>query len=131
MHPRNERTSQVNQILHDRMVGDLTLRSYAKRCIGPYVRAVSQLQNFCCKELEEVTEEDLRGGRHYGFLAPNFGVSIQRIRELICILYETLRAWLRRLPTRKPSHPLLCKHCGTRLRWIRYLPPPRCCPMPT
>lgn len=46
--------------LYDRMVADLSLRSYSKRTIHSYVRAVRQLRNFCCKALEEITEEDVR-----------------------------------------------------------------------
>jgi site-specific recombinase XerD len=42
------------------MVADLSLRSYSKRTIHSYVRAVRQLRNFCCKALEEITEEDVR-----------------------------------------------------------------------
>ena len=79
---------------------------------------------FIRRYLQHVLPRGFRKVRHYGFLAPNFGVSIQRIRELICMLYETLREWTLRVPKPKPSRPLLCKQCGTRLRWIRYLPPP-------
>lgn len=50
----------MNEQLHDRMVADLKLRGYAERSIGSYVRAMGQLQNFCCKEPEDITEEDLR-----------------------------------------------------------------------
>ncbi len=44
----------------DRFIGDLRLKGYAKRSIQSYLRAVRQLQNYCCKALEDILEEDLR-----------------------------------------------------------------------
>ena len=77
---------------------------------------------FMRRYLQHVLPRGFRKVRHYGFLAPNFGVSIQRIRELICMLYETLRGWALRVPFHKPSRPLTCKDCGHRLRWMCYIP---------
>ncbi len=84
---------------------------------------------FIRRYLQHVLPRGFRKVRHYGFLAPNFGVSIQRIRELICMLYETLRGWAMRVPVRKPSRPLTCKECGHRLRWMCYIPRQRPHPM--
>ncbi len=50
----------MNDHLYERMVEDLSLRSYSKRTIHSYKRAVRQLQNFCNKPLEDITEADLR-----------------------------------------------------------------------
>lgn len=50
----------MNAKLYKRFVSDLKLKSYAKRSIQSYLRAVRQLQNFCCKALEDITEEDVR-----------------------------------------------------------------------
>lgn len=86
---------------------------------------------FMRRYLQHVLPRGFMKVRHYGFLAPNFGVSIQRIRELICMLYETLRNWVLHVPVRKPSRPLVCKECGTELRWIRFLPPMRRCAVQT
>jgi hypothetical protein len=62
--------------------------------------------------------------RHYGFLSPNFAVPLQRIRELICVLYELLRDTLRDAdPPRKPK-PLRCSACGRLMRWVRFIAPP-------
>ncbi len=47
--------------LYSRFADELKLKSYAKRSIQSYLRAVRQLQNFCCKSLEDITEEDVRG----------------------------------------------------------------------
>jgi integrase/recombinase XerD len=46
--------------LMNRYISDLKLKSYAKRSIQSYLRAMRQLQNFCSKALEDITEEDLR-----------------------------------------------------------------------
>ena len=78
---------------------------------------------FMRRYLQHVLPRGFMKVRHYGFLAPNFSVSLQRIRELICILYETLRGWVLQVPDRKRSRPLICKECGTELRWMRFLPP--------
>jgi len=50
----------MKQPLHDRFIADLKLRGYAERSMGTYARCVRQLQNFCCKEHADITEEDLR-----------------------------------------------------------------------
>ena len=49
-----------NKSIMDRFKADLQLKSYAKRSIQSYQRAVRQLQNFCCKAPEDISEEDLR-----------------------------------------------------------------------
>jgi len=66
--------------------------------------------------------------RHFGFLAPNFKVPLQRIRELICVLYEIWRARpVLATPPKKPK-PLRCAQCGTLMAWVRFLPPLRWAP---
>ena len=63
--------------------------------------------------------------RHFGFLSPNFGVPLQRIRELICVLYEILRGRVPKAePPRKPK-PLACGRCGALMVWRRFFPPMR------
>lgn len=63
--------------------------------------------------------------RHYGFLSPNFGVALQRIREMIGLLYELLRACpVRVKPPRKPR-PLRCPRCKAPMQWVRFLAPRR------
>jgi len=50
----------MNDDLRNKFIADLKLKSYAKRSIQSYVRAMNQLQNFCNKALEDITEEELR-----------------------------------------------------------------------
>jgi len=45
---------------YGRFVAQLRSRGYAKRSIQSYVRSVRQLQNFTCKSLEEILEEEVR-----------------------------------------------------------------------
>lgn len=63
--------------------------------------------------------------RHYGFMAPNCRVSLDRIRELICALYEII---VKSLPTKKNAtrkNPWTCKTCGGLIRWREFIPCPR------
>ena len=50
----------MNGDLMDRFVADLTLKSYQKRSVQSYLRAVRQLQNFTCKAVEDITQEEVR-----------------------------------------------------------------------
>lgn len=45
---------------HERVVNEARLRGFCHRTSLTYARAVRLLQNFCCKEPEEITEDDLR-----------------------------------------------------------------------
>lgn len=45
---------------YERFCDDLKLRGYAKRSRQSYLRAMHQFQNYCCKPLEAITEDDLR-----------------------------------------------------------------------
>jgi integrase/recombinase XerD len=50
----------MNDELWKRYVSDLKLKSYQKKTVQSYLRAVRQLQNFTNKALEEISEEDVR-----------------------------------------------------------------------
>lgn len=60
--------------------------------------------------------------RHYGFLSPRFSVSLQKIRELICALYELLRAQPIKVKPPSPPKPLKCSRCCTPMRWEMFIP---------
>jgi hypothetical protein len=63
--------------------------------------------------------------RHFGFLNPNFSVPIQKIREMICTLYELLRMQpVKARPPDKPK-PLRCPRCQAIMRWQWFIPAPR------
>ena len=61
--------------------------------------------------------------RHYGFLSPNSRIPLQKIRELICRLYEIIAPLL---PEKEPpkKKPWTCAHCGGTIRWFKFTPPP-------
>ena len=61
--------------------------------------------------------------RHYGFMSPNFSIPIQKIREMICVLYELLRKQpIKARPPRKPK-PLRCRRCHAIMLWESFIPP--------
>lgn len=60
--------------------------------------------------------------RHYGFFGVNAKISIQRIRELICDLYETL-AELLEPPACDESPPKLCSCCGHAMTHKAFITP--------
>lgn len=65
--------------IYDRYIADLKLRGYTKRSIQSYQRAVRQMQNFCCKALEDITEEELREYWLYCKEELNWGAATLRI----------------------------------------------------
>jgi len=62
--------------------------------------------------------------RHYGFMAANAKVPLQKIRELICALYEIIALLLPK-PKAKQKKPWKCKTCGGTIRWREFIPCPR------
>jgi hypothetical protein len=85
---------------------------------------VSALE-FIRRFLQHVLPVGFMKVRHYGFLSPNFGVSLQRIRELICMLYELLREQPVRAQPPARKKPLCCSRCGARMQWVYFIPPRR------
>jgi hypothetical protein len=82
------------------------------------------VMEFMRRFLQHVLPHGFMKIRHYGFLAARAKVPIEKIRALICVLYELIG---KAVPLRKPTHkfkPLSCKHCGTPMRWVMFLPPP-------
>lgn len=79
---------------------------------------------FMRRYLQHVLPHGFTKVRHYGFLAPNSRVSLDRIRALICTLYELI---VNLLPEKKPPHrkPWKCKTCGGLIRWREFIPCPR------
>jgi len=82
------------------------------------------VREFIRRYLEHVLPRGFVKVRHYGFLSPNCAVPIQRVRELICVLYETLRDLLPKVEPPKKPKPLRCGECQTLMRWVRFIRPP-------
>ena len=80
---------------------------------------------FMRRYLQHVLPTGFMKIRHYGFLSPNFSLSLQKIRELICVLYELLRKCpVKVKPPPKPK-PLRCKKCFAVMQWVSFIPPMR------
>lgn len=78
---------------------------------------------FMRRFLQHVLPHGFMKIRHYGFLSPNFSVPLQKIRELICTLYELLRKRPVNVdPPRKPK-PLRCPRCRAPMQWKWFIPP--------
>jgi len=80
-------------------------------------------KEFIRRFLQHVLPKGFMKVRHYGFLSPNFAVPLQKIRELICTLYELLRSQpVKVKPPPKPK-PLKCHDCNRIMKWCRFIPP--------
>jgi hypothetical protein len=77
-------------------------------------RSTVDAMEFIRRFLQHVLPTGFMKIRHYGFLGANAKVPIQRIRELICDLYELL-AQLIQPPLPPESPPLKCPCCGASL----------------
>jgi hypothetical protein len=84
-----------------------------------------EIFEFMRRYLQHVLPHGFTKVRHYGFLAPNCRVGLQKIRELICALYELVVD----LPPAKKPHrkPWTCKSCGGLIQWREFIPVPRGC----
>lgn len=77
---------------------------------------------FMRRFLQHVLPHGFMKIRHYGFMSPNFAVPLQKIRELICALYELLRKCpIKVKPPRKPK-PLKCPRCHSIMQWRCFIP---------
>ncbi len=79
---------------------------------------------FMRRYLQHVLPGGFTKVRHYGFMAANAKTSLQKIRELVCALYEILAELL---PEKKPARrkPWICKGCGGLIRWRDFIPCPK------
>jgi hypothetical protein len=76
---------------------------------------------FMRRFLQNVLPKGFMKVRHFGFLSPNFAMPLQKIRELICVLYELLRAQpVKVKPPGKPK-PLRCDRCQCVMEWVRFI----------
>lgn len=85
-----------------------------------------EAHEFIRRYLQHVLPRGFMKVRHYGFLSPNFAVPLQKIRELICMLYELLRKCpVKVTPPEKPK-PLKCPKCQGIMTWLRFIPRQQC-----
>ena len=77
---------------------------------------------FMRRFLQHVLPTGFMKVRHYGFLAAKRTVPIEKIRALICVLYEMLG---KAIPVRKRTpkfKPLTCSNCGSVMEWLMFMP---------
>lgn len=79
---------------------------------------------FIRRFLQHVLPHGFMKVRHFGFMSPNFSVTIQRVREIICVLYEILRECPVRLKPPDTPKPLRCPKCKAVMRWIKFIRQP-------
>ena len=60
--------------------------------------------------------------RHYGFLNPNSGLSIDKISQLITLIYDVIRDLLPKGPPRRKKR-FRCSQCGRELKFLAFLKP--------
>jgi hypothetical protein len=78
------------------------------------------VMEFIRRFLQHVLPSGFMKIRHYGFLSPNFSVPIERIRELICVLYQIIKNLVPAIePPSKPK-PLSCSVCGSLMQWVHF-----------
>ena len=83
------------------------------------------VMEFMRRYLQHVLPSGFMRIRHYGFLSHSFGVSIEKIRELIVALGERFSRVRTRVEPPKPFKPLLCPKCRAAMVWSHFLPPCR------
>lgn len=98
---------------------------YQKVGSAKWRRLTLSAAEFIRRFLQHVLPRGFVKIRHCGFLSPNFAVPIQKIREMICMLYELLRAQPVKVSPPRKIRPLRCPRCQALMRWIRFLAPPR------
>ena len=76
---------------------------------------------FIRRFLQHVLPTGFMKVRHYGFLNPNSGLSIEKISELICLIHDVIRDLLPKTPFRRRKG-LRCPCCGHGLRFLAFIP---------
>jgi hypothetical protein len=100
--------------------GNVTFR-YQRSGEKKWRTCTLEVFEFMRRYLQHVLPHGFTKVRHYGFMSPNSKVGLQKIRELICRLYEIL---LPLLPEKKPRQkkPWVCETCGGLIRWVLFTP---------
>ena len=77
---------------------------------------------FIRRFLQHVLPKGFMKIRHYGFLNPNFSLSIEHLRELISLIHHVVRDLLTAAPEYK-NRKIRCACCGRALTLIAFLKP--------
>jgi len=105
--------------VRDHKVRFLYQKVGGRRCRTMELDVIEFMRRF----LQHVLPSGFMKIRHYGFLAARKSVPIDRIRNLICVLYDMLG---KTIPVRKRTprfKPLCCADCGAVMEWCMFMPP--------
>ncbi len=105
--------------------GEKVTFKYKKSGSSRWRRMTLDVMEFMRRYLQHVLPRNFMKVRHFGFMSPNFGLAIQKIRELISLLYELLRNNpVKAKPPKKPR-PLQCANCHSVMKWVQFIAPPK------
>ena len=79
------------------------------------------VMEFLRRFLQHVLPTGFMKIRHYGFLSANAKVPIERVREMISVIFEFVKE-LVDPPKKPPRRKMSCSKCGQPLRWKMLLP---------
>lgn len=96
---------------------------HGARTLTEGTQTTLQVMEFMRRYLQHVLPCGFMRVRHYGFLSHSFGVSIEKIRELIVALGERFSRVRTKVDPPKPFKPLLCPKCKGVMAWSHFLPP--------
>lgn len=94
---------------------------YQKVGSSKWRRMCLPAQEFMRRFLQHTLPKGFVKVRHYGFCSANFAVPVQKIREMICLLYELLRDTPVKVRPPKKPRPLKCPRCQTLMQWVRFI----------
>jgi hypothetical protein len=100
--------------------GQVTFR-YRKSGSNRWRTMSVDAMEFIRRFLQHVLPTGMMKIRHYGFLNANAKLSLQEIREMICVLYEVVKNLVVQMaePAER-SRKMSCRRCGHRLRWMMF-----------
>ena len=77
---------------------------------------------FIRRFLQHVLPTGFMKVRHYGFLNPNSGISIEKISQLISLIHDVIRDLLPKCPFQKKKG-FRCSRCGHDLKFLAFIKP--------
>jgi DNA-directed RNA polymerase subunit RPC12/RpoP len=98
--------------------------SYRRSGSNRWRRMTVDASEFIRRFLQHVLPRRFQKVRHYGFLAPNAGFSLDLLRWLISLCFNLSYFLKGKLPPKPAKEPRIrCPECGGPMRVLGYLPP--------
>lgn len=88
---------------------------------GGWKKETLDVFEFMRRFLQHVLPMGFMKVRHYGLLNPNFSLSLDKIRDLVCAFYNVLRDTLPMLVSCTPTRPR-CPRCKAVMTLVRFFP---------